>query len=396
MQESSNRFGGDFSSLWSLDVMPSINRLSWWWYWVLVMIPHPSDPKRSRQLMTLWSTKETEAIRVSGHWWKPGSRMHKDEHGGFVIPGMVCAWWYDGETMFEPLTMRECRMAVLSDEHPLWPGEGSGEGAGAIVPIERADTSLGMLPGNKAMWMSLTSDKEARANGAPTSFAAHLTPWWGPPSELTYRNNEVALGMGYDILRLQGMKSRLVVDDEEYEGTAYFQKVTVQAPSVPWFWGMMHFEDGSYMDWFIPHLTPLSTAKDDTPWRKRDTFRRPLKTAGVFHDRVRGRTEDFENSEVELSESNSGMRDSQGHPLPEFRVRVWNDRTRISLDIRAASRARWTFDQPTRGGMISHLTYNEYPLEVERIEIQDERGRRTLEDYGWIHGNAEHSWGFLH
>ena len=396
MQESSNRFGGDFSSLWSLDVMPSINRLSWWWYWVLVMIPHPSDPKRSRQLMTLWSTKETEAIRVSGHWWKPGSRMHKDEQGGFVIPGMVCAWWYDGETMFEPLTMRECRMAVLSDEHPLWPGEGSGEGAGAIVPIERADTSLGMLPGNKAMWMSLTSDKEARANGAPTSFAAHLTPWWGPPSELTYRNNEVALGMGYDILRLQGMKSRLVVDDEEYEGTAYFQKVTVQAPSVPWFWGMMHFEDGSYMDWFIPHLTPLSTAKDDTPWRKRDIFRRPLKTAGVFHDRVRGRTEDFENCEVELSESNSGMRDSQGHPLPEFRVRVWNDRTRISLDIRAASRARWTFDQPTRGGMVSHLTYNEYPLEVERIEIQDERGRRTLEDYGWIHGNAEHSWGFLH
>ncbi|MEE2625024.1 MAG: hypothetical protein VYD50_02070, partial [Candidatus Thermoplasmatota archaeon] len=103
-----------------------------------------------------------------------------------------------------------------------------------------------------------------------------------------------------------------------------------------------------------------------------------------------------ENCEVELSESNSGMRDNQGHLLPEFRVRVWNDRTRISLDIRAASRARWTFDQPTRGGMVSHLTYNEYPLEVERIEIQDERGRRTLEDYGWIHGNAEHSWGFLH
>ena len=78
--------------------------------------------------MTLWSTKETEAIRVSGHWWKPGSRMHKDEHGGFVIPGMVCAWWYDGKTMHEPLTMRECRMAVVSDEHPLWPGKGDGKG----------------------------------------------------------------------------------------------------------------------------------------------------------------------------------------------------------------------------------------------------------------------------
>ena len=39
------------------------------------------------------------------------------------------------------------------------------------------------------------------------------------------------------------------------EGTAYFQKVTVQAPSVPWFWGMVHFDDGSYLDWFMPHLT---------------------------------------------------------------------------------------------------------------------------------------------
>lgn len=396
MQENPIRFGGDFSSLWRLDIMPPIHGLSWWWYWVLVMVPDPANPHRSRQLMTLWSTKETEAVRVSGHWWNPGSRMHKDEHGGFVIPGMVCAWWYDGEKMFEPLTMRECRMAVVSDEHPLWPGEGTGQGAGAIIPIEMEDLSFGMYPGNEAMWMSLSSDREARAKGAPSTFEAYLEPWWGPPSELTYKNNDIALGMGYDILRLQGMKSRLLVDGAEMEGTAYFQKVTVQAPSVPWFWGMLHFGDGSYLDWFMPHLTPLSTSKDDTPWRKRDTMRRPLKTAGVFHDRARGRTEEFQNCDVELSESESGLTDDHGHLLPDFRVRVWNERTRVSMEIRAVSRARWTFDQPTRAGMVSHLTYNEYPFEVVRIAIQDEHGLRTLDDYAWIHGNAEHSWGFLY
>ena len=276
MQESPSKFEGDFSSLWRLDVMPPIHGLSWWWYWVLILVPDPENPKRSRQLMTLWSTKETKAVRVSGHWWKPGSRMHKDEHGGFVIPGMVCAWWYDGETMHEPLTMRECRMAVVGDEHPLWPDDGVGLGAGAVVPIDSEDLSMGMSPGNESMWVSLSSDREARSRGAPSNFEAHLTPWWGPPSELTYRNNEIALGMGYDILRLQGMKSRLVVDGEEFEGTAYFQKVTVQAPSVPWFWGMLHFDDGSYLDWFMPHITPLSTAKDDKPWRKRDTTRIPV------------------------------------------------------------------------------------------------------------------------
>ncbi|HJL54392.1 MAG: hypothetical protein QGH57_00735 [Candidatus Thalassarchaeaceae archaeon] len=396
MQGAPQRFEGDFSSLWRLDVMPPINRLTWWWYWVLVMVPDANNPGRSRQLMTLWSTKQTEAIRVSGHWWKPGSRMHKDEHGGFVIPGMVCAWWYDGETMHEPLTMRECRMAVVGDDHPLWPGEGAGEGAGAIVPIEREDMSLGMLPGNAGMWMSLSSDREAVSRGAPSAFEAELTPWWGPTSSLTYRNNEYSMGMGYDILRLQGSKCRLNVDGEPEEGTAYFQKVTVQAPASPWFWGMLHFGDGSYLDWFMPHVSPLSSTMDDRPWRRRDFLRYPDNGAGVFHDRIRGRTENFARCEVELSESAEGLRDRHGHPLPEFRVRIWNGRTQISLDVRAASRARWTFDQPTRGGMVSHLTYNEYPLEVARIAILDEGGLRSIEDYEWIHGNAEHAWGILH
>ena len=363
---------------------------------MIVLVPDPSNPRRSRQLMTLWSTKETDAIRVSGHWWKPGSRMHKDEHGGFVIPGMVCAWWYDGERMHEPLAMRECRMAVVSDEHPLWPGDGEGLGAGAVVPIDREDLSMGMSPGNESMWMSLSSDREAQALGAPSRFEATLTPWWGPPSELTYRNNEIALGMGYDILRVQGMRSRLSIDGDEVEGTAYFQKVTVQAPSVPWFWGMLHFDDGSYLDWFLPHLTPLSTTKDDRPWRSRDTTRVPLKAAGIFHDRVRGKTHEFDNCEVDLLQSQIGLLDGDGNLLPDFRVRVWNGDARVDLNIRAFSRARWTFDQPTRGGMVSHLTYNEYPFEVVSISIEDQEGRRTMEDYEWMHGNAEHSWGFLH
>ncbi|MEO2179274.1 MAG: hypothetical protein ABGX11_03800, partial [Candidatus Poseidoniia archaeon] len=223
-----------------------------------------------------------------------------------------------------------------------------------------------------------------------------LTPWWGPPSELTYRNNEIALGMGYDILRLQGMKARLVVDGEAFEGTAYFQKVTVQAPSVPWFWGMLHFDDGSYLDWFVPHITPLSTVKDDKPWRKRDTTRIPLKEAGIFHDRVRGETHEFDHCKVDLTKSADNLVDGEGNPLPDFRIRMRNDSARVDLRISAVSRARWTFDQPTRGGMVSHLTYNEYPFEVVSISIRDESGERTESDYDWMHGNAEHSWGFLH
>ncbi len=392
-----DKFGGDFSSLWKLDVMPPIHRLSWWWYWVIIFIPDPDNPKRSRQLMTLWSTKETEAIRVSGYWWKPGSRMYKDEHEGFVIPGMVCAWWYDGENMFEPMTMKECRMGVFPDTHPLYPGEGFGDGAGAIVPLNREDMSFGMRPGNSSFWLRVSSDQESRSKGAPSIFEAELTPWWGPPSSLTYKNNILlANGMGYDILRLQGTLCKLKVDDEEFHGSAYFQKVTVQSPAFPWFWGMLHFNDGSYIDWFMPHVSPLSTTMDDIPWKRRDFIRSPNIGSGIFHDKKLNRTENFEKCEVELTESDEELRDHMGNLLPKFRVRIWNNRTKISIAVKAVSRARWTFDQPTRGGLVSHLTYNEYPFEVQAIKIEDDSGVRNIEDYEWIHGNAEHAWGILH
>ena len=203
--------------------------------------------------------------------------------------------------------------------------------------------------------------------------------------------------MGYDIQRVHGMKAKLNIDGEEVEGSAYIQKVGVQAPSVPWFWGMLHFDDGSYLDWFMPHVSPSFTMKDDTPWSMRDFFRSPNAGSGLFHDASRNRTENFKRCTVELErqEGENALRDEQGNLLPRFKIKVWNGRTQVSIHVRATSRARWVFDQPTRAGFVSHLTYNEYPLEIEKIAILDEKGLRSIDDYEWIRGNAEHAWGIL-
>ncbi len=398
MEDDLARFSGDYSSLWRLDIMPPLPRLSWWWWWVILFIPDPDNPSRSRQLMVLWSSKETPAIRVNDHWWKPGSRMRVDENRGHVVPGMVCSWWYDGKEMHEPLLMKECKMFSLDDKHPLWPIEGNGEGSGAVIPLVDDDLSLGLTKGNKKFWLNLTSSEAAQKKGAPKSFKAELTPWWGPPSKLTYKNNVFFSDMGYDILRIQGTKASIKIDNEDFEGTGYFQKVSVQAPTLPWFWGMLHFDDGSYLDWFMPHLSFSCLNMDDKPWKLRDIFRNPKIGSGIFHDANRDKTEEFKNCEVELIEpvNKEILTDNDGNKLPKFRVRLWNETTKISLEVRAASRAKWTFDQPTRAGMVSHLTYNEYPLELLRISISDEQGLRTKNDYSWIHGNAEHSWGLLH
>jgi hypothetical protein len=161
----------------------------------------------------------------------------------------------------------------------------------------------------------------------------------------------------------------------------------------------LHFEDGSYMDWFLPHLAPTITARDARPWKKRDIQHIALSEGGLFHDAKHQRTERFARVRVikEASSLKEGLHGaSPGSPLPVFTIHMWNGRTSIKLTVQAVDRAHWHFDQPTRGGIWSHLTYNEYPLELTRLEISDEFGRRTRKDYGWVRGNAEHAWGMLH
>ncbi|MDP7311935.1 MAG: hypothetical protein QF831_00700 [Candidatus Thalassarchaeaceae archaeon] len=391
------RFEGDFSSFWHLDTLPPLRRLSWWWWWWLVLIPDPERPGRSKQLMVLWSTRDCERIDVSGHDWWGGGRTHTDEDGGIVFPGMIASWWFDGNQVFEPLVLREARMASLPASHSLW-GDKDGEGGGAVIPLLKDDLSMGLAADRSHFWLKLTSDDTAIEEGAPSSFSLKMRPWNNEISALEYKHNVYVANMGYDILRIHGTKCSGVIDGEEVEGTAYFQKVTVQAPSIPWFWGMLHFDDGSYLDWWLPHLSLSATAKNSDPWKLRDFSRLPLTGAGMFKDSSRQRTEKFERCEVKLIQpkGKDAEFDSDGNPLPQFHIRIWNGRTQIGLLVKAVGRAHWSFNQPTRAHMTSHFTYNEYPLMVEKISILDEKGVRTLDDWKWIHGNAEHSWGILH
>lgn len=392
-------FEGDFSSMWSLDTLPPLRRLSWWWWWWLVLIPDPEREGVSRQLMVLWSTRDCERINVSGHDWWGGGRTHVDDEGGIVFPGMVAAWWFDGQTMHEPLVLRECRMTSFHDGHSLWSDDSDevGKGGGAVIPIASEDLSMGLSSDLSHFWLRLASDSESVQGGAPKQFSLKMTPWNGEISALEYKHNVYAANMGYDILRIHGTKCSGVIDVEDVEGTAYFQKVTVQAPSIPWFWGMLHFSDGSYLDWWLPHLSLSVTASDSEPWKLRDFDRLPLAATGMFKDAGRQRTERFERCEVNLiqPQENPSL-DGEGNPLPEFKIRVWNGRCQIGLHVTATSRAHWSFDQPTRAHLRSHFTYNEYPLRVEKVTVLDERGVRTLSDWEWVHGNAEHSWGILH
>ena len=378
-------FQGDFSSLWTLQQRPPLNHLTWDWWWWLVMLDDPKNAEPGKQLMVLWSTKDNEMVQVNDVTWNPKGKPGFDEQGGIRLDGMVCAWWFDGSVMHDEIINHVCDMIVLPAHHPSWPSSSkSNRGGGAVVPLLDSDCSMGMVEDLSKFWLNLNLSE----NSPIQSVQLNLTPWNPAMSTARQANATYAGNMGYDILRLHGTKVSGVIDGESVNGTAYFQKVCVQAPSVPWYWGMLHFSDGSYLDWFLPHASLTMLSRDARAWKKRDISHIALSQGGLFHDAQNKRSERFEIVSVK--------KDMQSNNLPHFDVELKNGRTSIHISAQAVERAHWDFHQPTRGGVWSHLTYNEYPLVVEELTIEDEFGIRSKSDYEWLRGNAEHSWGFLH
>ena len=392
------KFEGDLSKMWSIGHMPPKQGLTWDWWWWLVMLRNPDNPDQSKQLMTLWSTKDTPYIEVDNHPWIPEGTPNTDSDGGMILAGMVAAWYFDGEKMWDPIVLKSTKMLALNSEHKLWSGERS-KGDGAIIPICEKDLSMGLENSCKSFWLKLESDDEFVEKGAPKKFDLKFEPWNKAVSTVKNAHKKYSAEMGYDILRIHGALASGKIDGEKVSGTAYFQKVCVQAPSPPWYWGMLHFSDGSYLDWFVPHIATSLAMSTDKPWSSLDSEIIPLSTGGLFHDIKNDRTEVFSNVKVKKTRGIELEDKNSDHPyaeLPHFEIEMWNSRTTIVVGVQAISRAKWNFDQPTRGGIISHLTYNEYPLKVTGLAIDDSKGIRTKNDWEWITGNAEHSWGLLH
>ena len=370
------RFEGDLSSLWKLQNLPPIHHLTWDWWWWLVMLDDEDGNPAGKQLMVLWSTKDNPLVEVNGFPWQPKGRPGFDEDGSIAMDGMVAAWWFDGKKMIEPLILEESRIIVLAEDHPKWPHKKGG----IVSSNTQKEFSMGLTPKEDRFWLTLDTDEG--------KFDLNMKPWNKAMSSLKVAQAEYGMNMGYGISRLHGAICDGTIDGKNVNGTAYFQKVCVQAPSPPWYWGMLHFDDGSYLDWFVPHISPTMTAKNSRPWKKRDITHYPLSEGGLFHDVNRKRSERFSQVKVDKTCNPQG--------LPIFHVHMWNGVTEIRIEAEAVTRAHWTFDQPTIGGLKSHLTYNEYPLKINKIEVDDEQGIRTRKDWDVIRGNAEHSWGILH
>jgi len=368
-------FSGALDSIWRLEDSPPIRNLTWDWWWWLIMLEDEDGSPSGQQLMCLWSTKDTKIVDVSGMEWRSEGRP-KTQDGAINLSGIIASWYWDGKKLHEKFVFEKCRMICMPATHDSWPDDG--DLGGAVISLSDREYSMGLSSDAGEFWLRLQADKDVNLR---------MKPWNERLSQVRTFSGEYPAQMGYDITRLHGTKVSGEIAGKEVKGTGYFQKVCVQAPSPPWFWGMLHLSDGSYIDWFLPHISPTMLKGDNRAWSWNDISEVALSKSALFHDAQSERSEKFAQLEV--------RRERMKNDLPRFFVKMYNGRCAIELVVEAVCRAHFTFDQPSRGGLVSHLTYNEYPLHVKSLKISNENGERGLSDYEWIRGNAEHSWGLL-
>jgi len=360
------------SLMWDLDISERIRNFTWWWWWWLLFIKDPEEPKRSRQLMILWSTKDCQRIKVNDRWWERRFDISKTENET-RFHGMTAAWYFDGNKMHEPFVLEDNSFAVRR----------SSADDGELVP-ESNNTYV--FSGNPKQYKL-----HIKRPGFDMRFK--MSPWNAFMDEQRYKKARYFGKYGYNGLRIYGQKlSGTISTDagsEDITGTAYFQKIMVNAPAMPWYWGVFHTEDGSYIDYMMPHIGLQMGRSTEAPRSWRDGNGLRLSNHMQFHVARENRTYFFKVKKFQKTWTPEG--------LPVFTVqgRSKDGKARMDMTLESYSRAFWRFEQRYLRWFNSVLYYNEYPVEVKKLEFREGGQKITLDDVGYITGNCEHTWGKL-
>lgn len=358
-----------YKDMWALKTENMIENFSWYWWWWIFFVKDPENPGRPKQFMILWSTKYTDYIKVMDKEWSV-DRLPKWDGNELRFNGMTAAWWYDGEKMYDPLILRSSDFIVKN-----------GEEKGFLKP--KLKDAKYTISGSPEKYTVKVKDPD-------NDFEFNMTPWNDYLQKHRFNEKRYTKKYGYNILKIQGMKLNGEIDGEEIEGSAYFQRVCVDAPAVPWYWAVVHSEDGSYIQYMIPFIGPQIFRSKKKSKSKLDWGDIGLSRNITFYHRGTDKEYVFKSKSVKIDHE---IVDG----LPVFEVRGGDDEKEFYLKLKAYSRAYWRFQQKRRFGMKSILYYNEYPAEVVDFRFKSKGGSLDLKqgDLGQMYGNFEHAWGKL-
>ncbi len=356
----------DHSIPWELKFDNMIPNKSWYWWWWLFFIDDPEKPAEPKQLMILWSTKYTDDITVDRKRWSVNELPHRED-GVLKFDGMAAAWWYDGDTMHDPLLLKEMNFEV----------ENGGK-KGELRPICDGD------------YRFFGSPRKYRVHivDAENDFRLELTPWNEYMQKHRFKENYYTKKYSYNIMKIYGMKLSGTIEGEDVTGTAYFQRVNVNAPATPWYWGLVHCETGSFIHYFNPFIGPQIFRTKGKQRSRLDWGDISLSKTLHFYHRESDTEYKFRKKDITLDHSFEGDN-------PVFYIRGDDGEKRLYMELEAYSRAYWRFQQPRRFGMKSILYYNEYPATLREFRFEEKDGSLTVDkgDLGKTSANFEHTWG---
>jgi len=353
-----------YDQLWSIDRTDEVRNRTWWWWWWIFFFDNPEDPIRPKQLMVFWATRNCKKVLVNGQPWRRTKPITVDGDRT-TFDGLAAGWWYDGKEMHEPYFLRLGRLEMERD----------GEHGRVFMEL---DGTFELSGGPEGMSIDIECPE--------TSIHVKTRKWTDPLWNIRPSGKRYLGHLGYKMLKIWGAIGEGSVGGESVSGTGYFQNVRINSPTSPWYWAVLHCKDGSYIDYFMPHLgLPMfRRTKKHGHWLDRGI--KPLSKGFDYFDGP---------SETLYKVKNIRMSQEYVDDLPVFTLTGTQDDFEMELVIEAYSRACWIPQQPFLGIFNTRLFYNEYPSFVRSFRLT--KGDEVIREAGKgeFVGNTEHSWGIV-
>jgi hypothetical protein len=355
------------------------NQFSSMWFF-FVLFPKQDTGYGPKQLMFSFASKAGNTYGVNGIWQK--GMTTKDEDGverDFMTTAV--GWCFDGKEVHEDLVHQPV-LARISKEGWLkaWVDQENGEKyGGEIIAPNLGEDRLEVYFngergfGNFKVWSEdeWSMTKPENYDTANKLFSSLLIAW----RKFSFKGR-----FGYN------------GSEEELEGYGYFQRVCVNLPTMPWYWPILMFPDGSIYSSFQPFFgTSSFTYNKKLLNRTLRKLRLNLSSTAYYADNISKQLIEFSDSfvqEVNVGESDDVYIEAVSK----------NDDTGDYIKVKMKSLGETGFDLEKYlwGYFHSLWNYNEHIVKV--VEIEGKIGDKiiTKKDYtgeNTIYGNCEYCWG---
>ena len=341
---------------------------TWWWWWFIFFFRNQARPDRTKQMVILWGTRNCGRLVINDIPWVNDGSFVRDS-SSIDAKGVAAGWYYDGENMHDPLFVDG------GDLETRWTDEGG--------TLSVKSDSTYALDATARPYRILVSRPDARIDLTLDRLTAHLDPI--VPTGKDYLGH-----LGYRMHKIRGSRVTGTVavagKKESVEGTAYFQKVRINSPTSPWYWGVFQSENGSYIDYFMPHIGMPMFRRDERHSSGFDWGERMLSKGFQFIDGGDGKIYKLKGIRMSKRYEND---------LPIFLLQGERGDQRLKMEMTAYARAYWKIVQPFLGLFTTKLYYNEYPVNVTEFEYSEGAQKWSLPDLGRVVGNCEHAWGLV-